>query len=80
MDHVIYFKDMFESTPGYRKILVTMFFIQNDKNLLREIGFSKNYINRLNLEFKNVLIEQHEEFLDYGKDQEQSVLERFLNK
>ena len=80
MDHVFYFKEMFESFPDYKKILVITFFIQNDKNLLREIGFSKNVINRLNLEFKNFLIEQHEEYLHYVKDQEQSVLERFLNK
>ena len=32
-----------------------MFLIQNDKNLLKEIGFSKNDINLLNLEFKNNL-------------------------
>ena len=49
-----YFKDMFESIPDYRKIVLLIFLIQNDKNLLKEIGFSKAVINNLNLEFKNI--------------------------
>ena len=54
MDNENYFKDMFESIPDYRKIVLLVFLIQNDKNLLKEIGFSKNFINRLSIEFKNV--------------------------
>ena len=57
-----------------------MFLIQNDKNLLKEIGFSKNDINLLNLEFKNILLEEFQNYLDYIKDQEESILEKFLNK
>ena len=45
------FKDLFESIPDYRKIVLLMFLIQNDKNLLREVGFSERDINRLKLEF-----------------------------
>ena len=45
-----------------KKVLL-IFLIQNDKNLLKEIGFSKNDINPLNLQPKNVLIEQNEEYL-----------------
>ena len=36
--------------------------------------------NRLNLEFKNILIEQHEEYFDYVKYEEESIIEKFLNK
>ena len=75
-----YFKDMFESIPDYKKIVLLIFLIQNDKNLLKEIGFSKNDINRLNLEFKNIILEEFENYLDYIKDQEESILEKFLNK
>ena len=75
-----YFKDMFESIPDYRKIVLIIFLIQNDKNLLKEIGFSENDLNPLNLEFKNILIEQYEEYLAYVKNEEQSVIEKFLNK
>ena len=80
MDNSNYFKDIFESIRDYRKIVLLIFLIQNDKNLLKEIGFSKNDINRLNLEFKNILLEEFENYLDYIKDQEESVIERILNK
>ena len=36
-----YFEDMFESITDYRKIVLLIFLIQNDENLLKEIGFSK---------------------------------------
>ena len=80
MDNSNYFKEIFESIPDYRKIVLLLFLIQNDKNLLKEIGFSENNTNLLNLEFKNILLEEFENYLDYIKDQEESILEKFLNK
>ena len=80
MDSSNYFKDIFESIQDYRKIVLLIFLIQNDKNLLKEIGFSKNDNDLLNLEFENILLEEHENFLDYIKDQEESILEKILNK
>ena len=80
MDIENYFNDLFESIHDYRKIVLLIFLIQKDEDLLLEVGFSERDINRLNKEFKNILIEQHEEYLYYVKDQEESVLERFLNK
>ena len=59
-----YFKGLFEFFPDYEKIVLLFFLVQNDKNLLKEIGFSEHDLNRLKLEFKNVLIEQYEDFLD----------------
>ena len=79
MNNTSYFIDMFESIPD-KKIVLLIFLIQNDKNLLKEIGFSKNDINLLNLEFKNFLLEEFENYLDYIKDKEESILEKFLNK
>ena len=55
MNNPNYFKDIFESITDYRKIVLLIFLIQNDKILLNEIGFSKKDINFLNLEFKNIL-------------------------
>ena len=75
-----YSKDQFESIPDYKKLVLLKFLIQNDKNFLHEIGFSGRDINHLNLEFKNILIDQHEEYLDYVKNEEESILENFLNK
>ena len=79
MDNIIYFTDIFESINDYKKIVLLIFLIQNDKNLLKEIGFSKKVINLLNLEFKNIIIEEFEENLSYMKNEEESVLEKFLN-
>ena len=45
MNNTNYFKDLFESISEYRKIVLLIFLIQKDKNVLREIGFSKNDIN-----------------------------------
>ena len=45
MNYENYFKDMFEYIPDYRKMVLLKFLIQNDKNLLKEIGFSENDIN-----------------------------------
>ena len=80
MDNINYFKDIFESIHDYKKIVLLIFLIQNDKNLLKEIGFSKNDIDLLNLEFKNILLEEFEEYLSYIKNQEESIIEKVLNK
>ena len=39
MDLVNYFKGLFESIADYRKIVLTIFSIKNDENLLKECGF-----------------------------------------
>ena len=80
MNNTNYFTDLFESIPDYRKIVLFLFLIKNDKDLLREVGFSERNINRLNLEFKNISIDQHEKYLDYIKNEEEGIIERFLNK
>ena len=45
MNNSNYFKDIFESISDYRKIVFLIYLIQNDKNLLNEIGCGKNDIN-----------------------------------
>ena len=75
-----YFKDMFQSVRDFKKVVLLIFLIENDKKLLKEIGFCKNDIDQLPLEFKNVLIEEHENYLHYVKDQEESIIERVLGK
>ena len=80
MNYENYFIDLLESIEDYRKTVLLLFLFQNDKNLIKEIGFSKNVIILLNLEFKNTLIEKNEEYLDYIKNKEESIIERILNK
>ena len=74
------FRDIFQSIPDYRKKVLFMFLFENDKDLLLDIGFSERDINRLNLEFEKILLEQHEEYLDYVKKEKKSVIEKLLNK
>ena len=57
-----------------------MSLIKNDKDLLLETGFIERDMNRLYLEFKIILMEQHEEYLDYVKNDEESIFEKFSNK
>ena len=80
MNNQNYFKDIFKSIPDYRKTVILIYLVQNDKVLLNEIGFGKNDINCLNLEFKNILVEVSENYLYYIKNEEESILEKFLDK
>ena len=80
MNNVNYFKDIFESIPDYKKIVLLMFLIKNDVNFLYECGFLKGDINFLYKEFKNILLEMNEDYLDYIKNKEESIIEIILNK
>ena len=80
MDNKNYFKDLIESILDYKKIVLLLFIYQNDKKFLREIGFSDCDINRLFLEFKNILLEQHDEYLAHVKNEEESFIESVSNK
>ena len=74
MENASYFKDLLKSIHDFKKkILLLIFLIQNNKNLLEETGFSRTDIDRLSLsrEFKNILIEQHEEYLYHVKNMEE---------
>ena len=80
MNHVSFFKKLFESIPENRKIVLLIFSFKNDVDLSNESGYLGNDINRLCLEFKNVLLEQIEEYLDYVKNEGESTAEKILNK
>ena len=80
MYHVNYFKDLFDSIPDNKKIVLLIFLIQNDDDLLKECGFLKSDINRSNKEFRTILMELNEEYLDHIKNEEESVIETILNK
>ena len=78
MNYETYFEDMFESIPDYRKTELLKFLIQNDDELLKEVGFSNDDNKRLSLEFKNNSMEENEEYLDYIKNDEESKIEQIL--
>ena len=80
MNNVIYFKDLFESIPDYKKIILLTFLNKNEKKFLYECGFLKGYINFLYKENKNILLQLNEDYLDYIKNQEEPILEKFLKR
>ena len=47
MDNKKYFEDLFESIPDYRDVVLLMFLIKNDVDLLQEGGFSKMILSVL---------------------------------
>ena len=79
MDIINLFKDLFESIPDYKKIVLLRFLIKNDNNFLYECGFSKGDINFLYKEFKNILLELNEDYLGDIKNQEEAVIEKISN-
>ena len=80
MNNVNYFKDLFESIPDYKKIVLIMFLIKKDVDMLYECGFLRGYITFLYREFKNILFELNKDYLDHIKNQEEAIIEKILNK
>ena len=75
-----YYKDLFQSILDYRKVVLKMFLIKNDVDLLTEGDFMNKDIIRLCLELKIILMEHNEGYLDFIKDQEESIIETILNR
>ena len=80
MGNINYCEDLFKSIPDYRKIDLLMYFIKNDVDFLQEYGFLKSDIERLSLDFKNIISEKNEKYCSYDKNEEGSVLEKILNE
>ena len=55
-----------------------MILIKNDVDLITECGFLKFYINCHCSDFTKILLEEREEYLDYIKNQEESILEKIF--
>ena len=80
MHNVKYFTDLFESIPDYKKVVLLLFLIKNDVDFLHKCGFLKGDNIFLYKELKNILLELNEVYLDYIRNQEEFILENFLNK
>ena len=80
MNNVNYFKELFESIPEYKKIVLLMFLIKNDVDFLYECGFLKGDINFIYKEFTSILLELNEGYLDHIKNQEEAIIEKILTK
>ena len=80
MNHINFFKELFEPIEGYRKVVLLKFSNKNDGDLIKEVGFSENDIIRLSLEFRFILNEQNQDYLEYIKNEEESIIERIPYK
>ena len=78
MNIVYYFTNFFVSIPDYKKIVLLMFLINNGVIFLYECGFLKVDIIYLHKDFKNILFELNEVYLDHIKNQGESIFEKIL--
>ena len=78
MNYEHYFKDMFIPIPDYRKRVLKLFIIKKDSKFLQECGFLTSGINSLNEDFENILTEQNEEDSSFVKNEEEALIERYL--
>ena len=79
MEDIIYFKDMFESIPNYRKIILLCFIIKRDDVLLREFGLSDDFIKKLYDDCKQIMISDMDQYFSHIKNLEESIIEKILN-
>ena len=78
MNRVNCFKDMFESIQDFRKIVLLTLLFKYEVDLLQESGYLKNDNISLRLQNKKVSMEQKDDYLDYTKNQEKSIIEKIL--
>ena len=80
MHHENCFKDFFESIPGYGKITLVMFLIENDVEFFFECGSSKTEVENFQNEFEKILIEENKDYLDCIKEKknQHSFVEQIL--
>ena len=80
MNHVTFSKDLFESTPDLRKIVLILFLFKNDVDILHECSYLKTDINWLCLEFDKLSMEDNEEELNYFENEAEATSETILNE
>ena len=78
MEDISYFKDMLESIPNYRKIMLLCFIIKRDDVMLKEFGLSDNFIKKLYNDCKQIMISDMDQYYSHIKNLEQSIIEKIL--
>ena len=80
MEDINYFKDMLESIPNYRKIILLCFIIKRDDVILREFGLSDDFIEKLYNDCKQIMISDMDQYFSHIKNLEESIIEKILIK
>ena len=78
MEDKNYFKDMLESIPNYRKIILLCFIIKRDDVMLREFGLSDSFIKKLYDDCKQIMISDMDQYFSHIKNLEESIIEKIL--
>ena len=78
MEDIKYFKDILESIPNYRKIILLCFIIKHDDQILKEIGFSDDFIKILYNDCKQMIINDMDLYYSHIKNLEESIIEKIL--
>ena len=80
MEDINYFKDMLESIPNYRKVILLCFIIKRDDVILREFGLSDDFIEKLYNDCKQIMISDMDQYFSHIKNLEESIIEKILIK
>ena len=80
MEDINYFKDMLESIPNYRKIILLCFIIKRDDVILREFGLSDDFIEKLYNDCKQIMTSDMDQYFSQIKNLEESIIEKILIK
>ena len=71
---------MFESIPDNGNIVLITLLNKKNFDLLTECDFLKTVINILCLRFRNTRLEQNQDYHDYKRNKEESIIEKNLEK
>ena len=74
MEDINYFKDMLNSIPYYRKIILLCFIIKRDDTILREFGLSDDSIEKLYHDCKQIMESDMDQSFSHIKNLEESIL------
>ena len=75
MEDINYFKDMLDSIPYFRKIILLCFIIKRDDAMLREFGLSDDFIKKFYNGCKQIMNSVMDEYFSHIKNLEESILE-----
>ena len=67
MEEINYFKDMLNSIPYYRKIILLCFIIKKDNSILREFGLTDGFIEKLYNDCEKILENDINEYFSHIK-------------
>ena len=74
MEDINYFKDMPNSTPYYKKVILLCFIFKRDDTLLREFGLTDDFIEKLYTDCKEVFESDMDQYFSHIKNLEESIL------